>query len=464
MHAECFINLPYLVTLNASQNKLKKLVKNTFLGSKQLKFIDISNNLIAGLEPHCFTDLINIHVLNLTGNLLEKHESVISYSIFVGVHIHTILTTSYKVCCLGPDPKTVCNSVSPWPHSCNTLLGSVTALIFLLVLSGLGISFNSILLFVNRNMLKHKNSNIASMTASRNYKLIVICIAIGDVLTSFALLILGFADIFYRDEYLVNEYNWRKSFACHMVSTLLIASNIMSCFSVHFMALSRYFVTKGPLDTRFLNTSFVKFSLLSTIFFGFMISCILMVSYRFISMQVALPTGLCMLLGNSDSSISSKLAVVITLLVDIVTSVSITVIYYHINKLIAASEQYREKMGIPMKQDNDKNIALSSVPNAIIYLTHAVIFLSVLSWKEYPYQLYTWAVILLFPLHSIINPLHFYIGPPRWCVKRKFIMRGTLCALSSLLHPAWYDPEDITSILVAIYGHDLIEPYSRTHS
>ncbi len=277
-----------------------------------------------------------------------------------------------------------------------------------MIVSGYGTLFNAISLFLNARKLKHKKGSVSDSTAGQNYKQIVIYIAMGDFLYSVSLLILGLADLHYQDEYLVNEYYWRKSFACYTVSILVIASNVMSSVGLNFMALSRYSVAKNPFDTKFLQTGFVLFFLTTVTLLSFLISAVLMVSYRLSSSNPMLPTGLCMLLANIDSSIATKLTIVIALLSNIGSCISIPTIYYHLNKILIASQNYREKMGIPSSLENDnKNVVVSSIPHAIIYFTQSLIFLVIASWKEYPYHIFIFAIIVVLPLNFIVNPFMF---------------------------------------------------------
>ena len=400
VNSKCFVALPNLRFLNISYNVITMVQSLALVDAKFLKNLDLSANDLKFVSKFSFSGLSNLDFLNLSLNpivevsLQSLENSLISY----------ILTENYKICCIKSSDDTICEIKPTWPNSCNQLLADTMARACMSVVSIAGLLLNMFACLYN-------NSSwipIARVrtTTGKNYKVIVTGIAVGDALFSLSLFIIVLADLLYGSDYLAHEYHWRGTVFCYGTSAISIISNMISTSTLNIMAASRLSVTKFPFSSRYLKKGFVLSQINIIILLSTSIGFSLVLSYRFLSRH-RLPTGLCLLIGNIDTSPVPKLVTFLTLSTQVTSIISIPIIYFTIYSTI--QNEHISMEGTTNRKSTDKPLGplIASLTNLLSWVPSSVILIMTLVWSQYPYRLFIWMTAVVLPLNSIVNPFVF---------------------------------------------------------
>ena len=215
-----------------------------------------------------------------------------------------------------------------WPNSCRSLLGRSVVRVLIWLISVVGICMNLISCLVIR---------LKVILSGDSYNTVILCLSISDMLSCISLLIIVSADAIFAHDYLNYDYNWRRSFLCHSSSTLSISANFLSIFMINLLAFSRYFVIKNPYTSKFLETAFlIKICLVAYLIIILLVLSSI-VSYIKAAPNNSLPTSLCLLLGHSNKSVTSKVLTIVTFCSEALSCFIIPILYYSLLKLVAKS-------------------------------------------------------------------------------------------------------------------------------
>ncbi len=396
--AKCFKH-SMMQLLNASRNRIKNLQRLSFQGLVNLTVLDLSFNLIAHIPDILFNGLLKMKFLNIMGNPLFG----VTMDIFSNSHkLENILTENFKLCCLKPSPITNCTAKPQWPNSCSRLLDDdfAKSMMWLVGLVGLLLNISA---FISTQM--------NSAQEKSNYTRIVLIILFGDALMCYTLITIASADAYYGETYLQNELKWRSHIACYMSCTGSLASNIISVYGIHLMTASRYFVVKHPLSSLFLRSRFIVNQVIILIIgsFTFTGSLVLVYTLSPTSQAGMLPSGLCMLVGNIDQSIVSKLVTFIVMASQAFSVFSIPSFYILLlqevkknkNKMEAARQRNTNQ------EDNIQRMVIVSLTDLMGWIPCSILLCLTLVWKDYPVKMLIWTTAIVLPLNGIINPFVF---------------------------------------------------------
>ncbi len=383
--------------LNLSFNAIDYIMKFSFTTLEQLQIVDLSSNRITHLFPYTFSHKISMKLLDLRRNFITN-----IFTDFFNVNkMFTILTDSYKVCCIIVKFDMICNVKPNWPNSCGNLLHDATSkvIIWLVATLGLFLNFTAFLLL----RIKSKQQN--------NYNSMVKSLVFGD--TSFCLYLLSIAisDAVFQGKYMENETRWRQSLVCFASCLLFLFSTFMSIFSMHLLSISRYCIVKNSLNSRFLERNFILrwrlFGLLFTVF----TSLSLVVMQKFYSINSSMPTGLCLLIGNIDKSIIPSLVTWIFIFSQGIPIVPIPLI----NGLLIYEKIKWDRHVEEMMESSRKNasnpivirLVLASNSNLVCWIASTILLFLTIIWERYPFSVLVWATIIAMPLNTLINPFIF---------------------------------------------------------
>ncbi len=319
----CFEDFNGLIYINISNNKINLLRNHAMHGLNNAVCVDLADNEIEILLEHSLSGLRRLQVLNLSGNFLLE----VDLNVFAGsLVIKSIVTSSYKVCCLKPSNITMCSVKAVWPNSCYRLLEDKAVKIIIWIASIVGI-----LLLVPAGKY---NSAANVKDRGKGYRRIVGSILFGDFLMCMSLLITSVANSIFDDKYLKYESLWRNNPVCYLVASLSISSNFISAYSLNLMALSRFFVMRDNIKTRFTQTRFITYLICIGIFFSTSIAIALMLSYRFTFRTSHLETGLCILVGYREKSFIPLLVSILTITVQAISTFTISGIYISLYRFL----------------------------------------------------------------------------------------------------------------------------------
>ncbi len=394
LSTRCFSSMPFLTYVNMSFNCIYKLEVHSFDKTRSLSILDVSHNKITHIIYSVFSGPIMLQLLNLKGNLIDS----ISYDLFELISIKKILTDSYKVCCISNTFKVACDSEPEWPYTClSNVLNGYISKVFIWVFGVIGFFLN---VFVLSSRGKHIGGGM-------NYHYLVRHIAASDLLFSIYLLILGIFDITYHRRYLENDIAWRSSIVCYFSCAVFLGANILSVFSMHLITMSKYFIIKYPIDSKFKKKEFVQKTILCNLLVAFVLSTCLVAFRKLLSTDGLMPTGLCNLLGNVDKSIVPQLTTWTIMISKFVPVILIPVInillIYEMDKATKQIEKISEKH--KSRQDQKLvHLLLASVCNVFCWVASACLLSLTLTWHKYPYQFLVLTSTTVFPIHTLTNP------------------------------------------------------------
>ncbi len=387
----CFKNMPRMFYLNLSWNNVFNIDSTIFSASSSIKYVDLSFNYINNLKRDIFLGISTLILLKLDNNPIMD----VSLSVLNNIqHVSIIKATYYKICCFVEQRS--CKIRTSWPKSCGRLLenGSCRLIMWLLAVGGL---LSNVVTLISTPFIMD-----ITKEAGYNYKSIVMMIAVGDVFSCISLVIIASADMFYKNHYILYESYWRGSVMCYISAVLIFLSNIMSCVSLVFLAISRFSVVKWPLNSHFLEKEFVKKWIVGIIYMSCVMSVTTMLLYRFLSDSKILPTGLCFLLGNIDTSIIPLLVSILILVLQMASTLLLPILY-----LLLHIEQKTANLLVKStssKSGNRKTSVFISLTNLICWIPCCIILIITFVWREYPFSVLIWATSIVLPMNAILNP------------------------------------------------------------
>ncbi len=389
----CFGFVTNIHFLNVSFNGVRLIAPHTFFDSIQIKQLDLSWNAIYRLGDRIFAGLFQLSFLNLTGNPIIS----VSTSTFSNASITNIVTLNFKVCCIVTLSNTMCTSKPMWPNSCSRLLGDNIVKKLIWSISTIGLVMNVLsCLIISQKSLSRGNA----------YRRPVVCLSISDTLCCLQLLTIVVADLTFRNDYLEYEHYWRANFVCIFSSFLSFITNFLSVFTINLLALTRYCIVKNPLDSNFLEASFLTRLCVIASSIITVLSILAVLSYLHTTGQHQLPTGLCLLPGHGHKSNVAQIVTIVTFLSQSSSCFSIPVIYC---LLLKEKAKTTARVGRTDSGGLTKFI-LVAFTNLICWVPSSVLLFMTLVWKQYPYILLIWTTMVIIPLNAIINPSVFVLS------------------------------------------------------
>ncbi len=253
-----------------------------------------------------------------------------------------------------------------------------------------------------------------------SYNSVIVCLSISDILCCTSLLTIVIANEVFAYEYLQYEYAWRASFLCYTSSFLSTIANYLSLFTINLLTLSRYFVIKNPLKSRFNESHFLTgICIVASMIISFL-SLSVIVSHFYITKSHQLPTGLCLLLGHIRNSLLPYIFTLCTITCQILSCLAIPIIYLLIlNEIYQLKVDLGEINSTAGRPQNVTKSILVAFSNLASWVPSSVLLCMTLVWDKYPYSLLIWTTMVIIPSNTVINPyvfVFFKIG--RICVMK----------------------------------------------
>ncbi len=185
--------------------------------------------------------------------------------------------------------------------------------------------------------------------------------------------------------------------SCFASCLLFLFSNLTSIFSIHLLSISRYCIVTNPLNSKYLEETFI----LQLRVCGFLpimsASVCLVLLQKFLSSSGSMPTGLCLLIGNVDKTIIPSLVTWIFLFSEGLPIVSIPLI----NGLLIYEkfkwDQHVKTMAHGMKNASKSliiRLILASTSNLICWVASTVLLVLCMVWERYPFSVLVWTTIM----------------------------------------------------------------------
>ncbi|XP_059174557.1 G-protein coupled receptor GRL101-like [Physella acuta] len=308
---------------------------------------------------------------------------------------------SYKLCCdkfKGPGiPLHSCKAPKDAISSCENLLGDVVKRILIWMVAMVGLTGNALVigyrLFYEKHLLK------------QGYRMFVTHLGLSDFIMSVYLMIIAGADVYYRDDYVLYDNEWRDSSVCKAAGFLATLSAETSTLFVLMITIDRYLIFKDSLNQTKITPKILT-AVVSLIWaIGIVISTIPVVFpdwqiYSSNAMCLGLPVNLTHPLGWMFSLI---LYVVINFIIIVLIVLGQIVIFKHItmpsSSLISSSVHKRREITVA------KNLSFVVTSNILCWFPIGVVGLMSASGHVFSPDVYGWLAVVVLPLNSAVNPI-----------------------------------------------------------
>lgn len=267
MPGNSFRHCPGLKTLLLSHNGLKNINFSFLEHTRELLKLDLSFNIKNILEDDCFHKAINIEELvmrymqiveispNAFRGLLRlkrldlKGNEIVAFSMNIfnsQKNLRGIVTDNFRLCCSSIKPSSVqfTDCIAPYDEisSCADILRTLLLRVSLWLMAVLTITGNCGViiyrLFYDRGI-------------KYSFRIIITCLSASDLIMGIYLVIIGAADVLYRDRYLLAEREWKTSVPCQVAGFLCVLSSETSAMFILLVTIDRLLAIAFPLHPNF---------------------------------------------------------------------------------------------------------------------------------------------------------------------------------------------------------------------
>ena len=387
---KCSHFIPFLRSLDLSDNKIAVIAKLAFSGLSKLHFLNISNNPLTVLpilfvkNAHIFLHMVNTHPQN------------IDKMAFANVNIKSIITKDHHVCCIAPK-HTLCPAHRPQYVSCSDILPNRMIKNFYGVISILIIFINSACAL--SHILRYKENSA--------FHKIVICININDSLSGIYLITIWIADFSLKGTFSVKEHLWRSGLVCFGAFTVILLFTILTQILLLFLSLSRLMIVIYPVDTKFKQLKFVSRTLVSVFLISLFIAVLISLLYRFEEKYI--PISLCLpFVDPSAKVLLIKIVTWFTVITQLISSIAIFIIHILLVVNLKKSEELLSKSK-SLSSDTILigQLATITLSNILCWFPSNSIYVFAMFSSMYPVSLIIWTTVIGLPINSLINPLTF---------------------------------------------------------
>ncbi|XP_041461945.1 uncharacterized protein LOC121413255 isoform X2 [Lytechinus variegatus] len=280
-----FEGLLHLVHLDLSDNPLTTIDPGTFFHLDTIPVLNLSSLEIGTLQPRSFEGLTNVRHITLQNNPLRRIETgaflllnttetidirgceVDSFhrDVFQGLgDLKTLYTDEYVFCCLVSS-DTRCEAPVDQFSNCQDLMRNrfLRVAIWLLGLSAL---VGNAFVMSWRWRTRHKEPT------KRVQTFLILNLAFSDLLMGLYMIIIGSADMYYREEYMIHKEKWQSSPMCQLAGFLSVLSSEASVFLVTLISMDRFLGVVFPFSRFRFHTKSVRINVLIAWLIAFILS------------------------------------------------------------------------------------------------------------------------------------------------------------------------------------------------
>ena len=382
------INLKYL---NLSNNIIYKISNNAFVSLITLHHLDLSNNRLNILQSETFHGLYLLKSLKLVGNLLNK----VHFETFRYIQVNFIFIGNQALCCKSRDAKVMCTDKLS-PTECKEIS----------IIKVWGILVSLIILFINGLLSCHlvsKHLKRYNNKSNNIHKISTTALHLSGFCTGLYLLLITYLHYFNGIQYLGEYIFVDKSIICTLLYFISTFSLLLSCELTCLIALSRFFVILFP-NKIYLNPRETHIIIFCGIIFNF---CVFLLSY---SKNENIQSSLCIIIATKGLSLSSKIVYLLMSITFILTFIFTSVLYFllfktitHLNEELTKSFENHIKGHIYFSFLIKAGITVISIGG--YYITLSIVTFNLAFYERsisdyFQYKL----VFFILPINCIINP------------------------------------------------------------
>ena len=395
----CFIGLQNLLIIQIEYNDIACIKSRAFQHLGNVTILDISNNKLLFLQRDTFYKVNRIYILNLQNNPLTE----ISLEMFSGVNIRILVSNYFYICCITL-MDTTCTAKIPWYASCSHLLPNIETKVTFIIVS-LGIVSGNSLSILKNIMIRNKRLK------GEIYSIIVCAINMGDILCGSYILVLWIGDLYYSDEFIINDTKWKYGMACSVAFWFLLMFSLSVPHLLCVLSLGRLIVVVHPMTSKFRSVKFV----FTCICGGTVLPAILiLLSIIHLNIKKIMTTDLCSPFIDPTHSVAEiKIMALTVALFQFLAICFIGTMYVLLARLLITNAVQSVATSKVISKRVLIQLLLVTAFNLVGWFPSSVIFIFSLFLSKYPTDLLVWTTIALFPINSIINPFVFILFEQR---------------------------------------------------
>ena len=249
----CFNNLNILQNIIIKNNKLTRIERRAFVNISKINLIDLSENSLQNLPSLTFVNVSKLGTLIVSQNPLSQ----ITIDNFKSLIIRSIVTSNPLVCCIKPDSSSCITSLSEI-YPCTQLFPRLSMKITSITTSIVVLLFNIIPLyfyfcsFISPLKWTQTNGHIHN-----SYQVLLVAVCFGNLICGIRLVILWTVDLYYSEEFILQQVVWQRSFICFGMYGLNLVFLLTTTYFLFLMSVARLMVVLYPLKSRFKSPNYV---------------------------------------------------------------------------------------------------------------------------------------------------------------------------------------------------------------
>ncbi|KAH9499548.1 hypothetical protein Btru_078099 [Bulinus truncatus] len=370
-----------------------------------LKHLNLSYTKVSSFDEFRIPGNFKLKSLDIRGiEIKEIHRNY-----FHGLSISEMLLASdYRLCCeviLGDNIYSdICQAPSDAISTCNHIVGDTLKRVIIWIVGLLTVGGNGLVLIYR---LVWKKENIF-----KAHILFVIGLAVSDFIMGVYLLIIASADIYYTNEYVLNESIWRHGALCQFAGFLSTLSSETSTFFICWITFDRFIVVKFPFDENITSTKGKYVAFISSWILGFLLALIPAVHPDW---EIYSSNGMCLALPLSTREFkgweySFAIFVVLNFVLFLFIAVGQVAIFSSIVKT-------RRRLSCTKLNEVDnrqetalaKKLALVALTDFLCWFPIGIMGMLSVGGQRYSSDVYAWVAIFILPINSAVNPMLYTI-------------------------------------------------------
>ena len=412
-----------VITLDVSKNKINKMKTYCFKSKITLKVIKLNDNMLQHVEKFAFYNLVSLSFIDLSNNKLTavfKNSIIGSDKLsFLSLENNTLDATRSKniqyldmkflqidyfpLCCFTKN-NVKCSAKKPWYMSCSQLLVNNLVKKIFYFLSFIVVVVNALHLLVQRKFVGEKQK----CQKAAAFESIVISISLLDMIGSFPIFILWISDLYFKDNLILMQNQWKSSIFCFISGGVNIFYGLASPFLYNLLSYIRYAVVKNPINSNFKRSDYIfKIIFVGCIFTLFSATLVLTLFWW---TSGRMPTIYCSPFFHQSSvfSLAKKLAWLIIGVNFIAVSFNLIIhsklvvqVMLYKNDNLRTKSRYQSKMSLFVQ------IICITCSHLLCWLLGMLVLLTANIQTNYPTEIIIIQIVVITPLNSILVPIIF---------------------------------------------------------
>ncbi len=417
-----------LRSIDVGFNCIEHLFVDCFGKTRNVQLIDLKNNHVSTLKTYVFRSLLELNYVSLSCNPLQNVASYTFYEVpnlqhvsmfdvfgiqedrkfLMHLDLEVVDTNDVYMCCFLPF-NVQCSVHLPWYISCTRLLKMSMIRIILYTVSTGIVILNSASIVLCIYCFKKKLEKSSAFTIN------IVSINLGDETCAAPLCMLWVTDLVWTDSIFLLQTEWRSGMTCHLIFGIFLGFSFLSVSFLDFFTLSRFILTKYPLNLSMKQGYFV-FKVNVTICTScFFFACTFTLLKWLIDLHILQTEQLSFICypfpDTSTKMLVTKMLIYLTATLQLTSLVVVFVLYVLIFFLMKRS---REAVGKAKSREQSHTVFFAQLvvilmSHSLCWIPSSTIHMLSMFLAKYPVELTMWTVAAIYPITAIVNPILFVV-------------------------------------------------------